>query len=109
MIATKLVRRHFEMSCASSTSGRTDCANSLSSRTNLTAYRIVRWLSPLALVCMIGCASAYHSYSGCSVPCKYCVPAPLPYAQYDERVCHSDAAEPYLAGNASPVVTEPNP
>jgi len=33
-------RRHFEMSCASSTSGRTGCAKLLSSRTNLTAYRI---------------------------------------------------------------------
>ena len=68
------------------------------------ATKLVRWLSPLAFVCMIGCASAYHSYSGCRVPCKYCVPAPLPYAQYDERVCHSDAAEPYLAGNAAPAI-----
>jgi len=34
-------RRHFEMSCASSTRGRTDCADSLSRRTTLTAYRIL--------------------------------------------------------------------
>lgn len=47
-----------------------------------------------------GCASAYHSYSGCCINCKYCTPPPLPYTQYPNCVCHSSVAERYL-------ITEP--
>ena len=47
---------------------------------------------------LCGCAPAYHSYSGCCVDCKYCPPPPLPYTQYDECVCHSCAAAPYIHG-----------
>lgn len=42
-----------------------------------------------------GCASAYHSYSGC-VDCRYCAPPPLPHTLYDGCVCHSSVAEHYL-------------
>jgi hypothetical protein len=44
-----------------------------------------------------GCAPAYHCYSGCRVPCKYCAPSPLPYTQYGGCPCHSNAAQRYLA------------
>jgi hypothetical protein len=44
-----------------------------------------------------GCAPAYHCYSGCRVPCKYCAPSPLPYTEYCGCPCHSKAAERYLA------------
>ena len=44
----------------------------------------------------IGCAPAYHRYSGCQVDCRYCAPPPLPYLHYPNCVCHSCAVEPYL-------------
>jgi len=56
----------------------------------------LHWLLPLAMMLLGGCASAYHSYSDCSVDCKYCVPAPLPHANYQDGVCHSDTISPYL-------------
>lgn len=40
----------------------------------------------------VGCATAYHSYSGCYVDCQYCAPPPLPYVHYDGCDCHSCAA-----------------
>ncbi len=55
-------------------------------------------LGSLALLFCLGCAPAYHSYSGCRVPCKYCVPAPLPHTHYPGCACHSCAAERHLAG-----------
>ena len=41
---------------------------------------------------LFGCASAYHDYADCQVPCKYCAPRPLSYPHYDECVCHSHVA-----------------
>ena len=41
------------------------------------------------MVVLFGCASAYHDYADCQVPCKYCKPRPLAYPHYDECVCHS--------------------
>ncbi len=47
--------------------------------------------------CLLGgCAPAYHSYSGCTVDCKYCVPPPLAYTHYSDCVCHSCAASRHL-------------
>ncbi len=59
------------------------------------AFSLICLSSLLTLT--LGCASAYHSYSGCYVDCNYCPPPPLPYSQYDGCVCHSHAASPYLA------------
>jgi len=50
----------------------------------------------LATALLTGCAPAYHSYSGCCIDCHYCPALPLPYAQYNECVCHPCAAQPYL-------------
>ena len=58
----------------------------------------------LLITLTMGCASAYHDYSDCRVNCRYCAPPPLPYAQYGECVCHSNAASEYLSGTAQPVV-----
>ncbi len=63
------------------------------------ARKLFQWLGMLAIVCAMGCASAYHDYE-CSVSCQYCVPPPLPYQQYDPGVCHAHAAAPYLTGTA---------
>jgi len=49
----------------------------------------------------VGCAPAYHCYSGCHVDCKYCPPPPLPYLLYEGCVCHSCAARPYLVGDST--------
>ena len=70
----------------------------------MTILRIARcaiMLSVLALT--FGCASAYHSYSGCRVPCRYCPPSPLPYQQYSECVCHSRSVDGYLMATPAPV------
>lgn len=56
----------------------------------------------LTMVTFSGCASAYNCYEGCSVPCKYCPPAPLAYSQFCGNPCHSNAAEPYLWGVTRP-------
>ena len=53
-------------------------------------------VGPIAMSLVLGCAPAYHSYSGCYVDCHYCPPPPLPHSHYDECVCHSCAAQPYL-------------
>lgn len=45
-----------------------------------------------------GCAPGYHRYSGCRVPCKYCVPSPLPYPHYDGCKCHSRPADEFFEG-----------
>jgi hypothetical protein len=63
------------------------------------AKPIVRLLGPLTLVVAAGCSAAYHDYSECRVPCKYCPPPPLPYMQYD-CACHSCAASQYLTERA---------
>jgi len=57
----------------------------------------MRLLAPLTVALAGGCAPAYHSNSDCRVSCKYCPPPPLPYARYDECVCHSSAASRYLS------------
>jgi hypothetical protein len=44
----------------------------------------------------MGCAPAYHSYSGCYVNCHYCPPPPVAYTCYEASVCHSCVAQPYL-------------
>jgi len=54
-----------------------------------------------------GCAPAYHCYSGCSVPCKYCPPSPLPYTQSGDCSCHSSVAERYLANPQETSATMP--
>lgn len=64
----------------------------------------VRRLAPLVMILAAGCAPNYHSYSGCNVGCKYCVPPPLPYAHYEGCVCHSCAASSYLS--AEPIPTD---
>ena len=58
----------------------------------------VRFLLPLLLALTAGCAPAYHCYRGCRIDCNYCAPPPLPYAAYDECVCHSDAVARHLQG-----------
>jgi len=61
-------------------------------------------LGPLAMILATGCASTYHSYSDCYVDCKYCVPPPLAYTNYDEQcVCHSDAVAKYLLFSQQPI------
>ncbi len=45
---------------------------------------------------VLGCAPGYRCYRGCHVDCRYCPPPPLPYSLYDECVCHSCPARPYL-------------
>ncbi len=69
------------------------------------ARRFTQLLGMLAIVCTLGCASAYHDYE-CSVNCQYCVPRPLPYADYNPSVCHSLAAAPYLTGTVDATLAE---
>ncbi len=56
-----------------------------------------RLIGSLLAIFAIGCAPAYHDYTGCRVDCRYCVPPPLPYAHYPDCVCHACAVRPYLA------------
>ena len=63
----------------------------------ISAKTCIRCLAPLAMGLAVGCASAYHSYSGCYVDCQYCAPPPLPYTHYEGCVCHSCAASKYLS------------
>ena len=63
--------------------------------------QFIRMVGPAAMLLMVGCAPAYHSYSDCYVNCKYCPPPPLAYRHYDDCVCHSCAAEPYLTRSVS--------
>lgn len=60
------------------------------------ATTLMRVLAPIAMSLVVGCAPAYHRYSGNHVHCHYCQPPPLPYARYNKCVCHSRAAQPYL-------------
>lgn len=57
----------------------------------------------LSLTCAMGCASAYHSYSDCQIPCRYCPLPPLPYVSYPACACHSNAAIQHLATRVSHV------
>lgn len=61
-------------------------------------------LGLLSLSCVMGCASAYHSYSDCQVPCRYCPLPPLPYVSYPACACHSNAAMQHLSVPVSHVV-----
>lgn len=61
-----------------------------------TATKTLCLIATVIAIAAVGCAPAYHCYSGCYVDCKYCPPPPLPYAHYNECVCHSCAAQPYL-------------
>lgn len=56
----------------------------------------MRRVATLGAIVLSGCASTYHSYSGCEVDCQYCDPAPLPYTCYDNCVCHSRQVSSYL-------------
>lgn len=56
----------------------------------------MRLLALLAMMLGMGCAPAYRSYSDGHVDCKYCAPPPLPYAHYDDCVCHACVASQYL-------------
>jgi hypothetical protein len=67
----------------------------------------IRCLALLLMTLAVGCATAYHGYSGCYVDCQYCAPPPLPYTHYDGCVCHSCAASPYL-NKWSPSVNQVN-
>lgn len=62
--------------------------------------QLMRRIMPLAMtgtvMWLAGCAPAYHCYSGCHVPCRYCPPAPLCHTFYDPHVCHSSQASKYL-------------
>jgi hypothetical protein len=62
---------------------------------NLTTLK--RILLLLTVIVTTGCASAYRSYSGCCVNCRYCAPPPLAYTPYDGCACHSAAASNYLS------------
>jgi hypothetical protein len=56
-------------------------------------FRSVRWLlAAVITTTMLGCATSYHDYEACGVPCHYCAPAPLPYTTYSSCVCHSQPA-----------------
>ena len=70
------------------------------------AKRLVRLLGVLTITLALGCASAYRDYSEGSVNCRYCVPPPLPYMQYDGCVCHSSAASKYLGEASAPLPAE---
>lgn len=59
-------------------------------------------LAPAATALLLGCAPAYHSYSGCYVDCHYCPSPPLPYAHYDQCVCHPCVVQSYLHVDAPP-------
>ena len=55
-----------------------------------------RLLLAAILLLVIGCAPAYHSYSGCRVNCRYCTPCPLEYSHYCDGQCHSRVASKHL-------------
>lgn len=61
------------------------------------AVRRIQLLALLVLPLATGCASAYHSYSGCQIPCQYYAPPPLPYPYFGQCVCHSHVASKYLS------------
>ena len=61
-------------------------------------------LAPLALTLLVGCAPAYHCYSGCHVNCEYCPPPPLAHTQYAGCVCHSPAVAKYLNVRIEPKI-----
>ena len=68
----------------------------------MNAKTLIRVVALIVLASGIGCAPAYHRYSGCNADCQYCAPPPLPYTHYDGCACHACAAEPYLrAGRAA--------
>ena len=65
--------------------------------------RTRKWLRVLLVIAMpwgIGCAPAYHSYSGCHIDCTCCPPPPLPYVHYEGCQCHSCPVQVYLDGTA---------
>ncbi len=64
----------------------------------------LRLITAACVLLVVGCAPAYHSYSGCRINCRYCPPSPLAYPQYCEGQCHSCAASEYLV--AENVVSE---
>ncbi len=68
-----------------------------------------RSLAALTVILAAGCAPAYHSYSGCYIDCNYCVPPPLPYTHYEDCVCHSCAASPYLSLESQSVKGDTDP
>jgi len=60
-----------------------------------------RILAAIVLMCVGGCAPAYHSYSGCHIDCRYCPPHPLPFCNYNGCRCHSLPASNYLTVDSS--------
>ncbi|HAH47845.1 hypothetical protein [Gimesia sp.] len=61
-----------------------------------TAQKWMCRIATLGAIMMTGCASTYHSYSGCQVDCQYCDPPPLSYTCYENCVCHSSQVSGYL-------------
>lgn len=62
---------------------------------------LVSWLFPF-LILATGCAPGYHRYSTGCVDCRYCPPPPLQHVHYQDCVCHSCAARPYVRFTAEP-------
>ena len=75
--------------------------------TNLLRRFILLAVLPLATPLFSGCAAAYYNCPGCYGGCKYCIPSPLPFANYKEKVCHSDVVSNYLPFSAG--ASEANP
>ncbi|MCA9246189.1 MAG: hypothetical protein KDA42_03710 [Planctomycetales bacterium] len=67
--------------------------------------RIPRLVLLFVLLLVTGCASAYHDYAGCHVPCRYCSLPPLPYTQYG-CACHCCAASAYLTASTTASVEQ---
>jgi hypothetical protein len=65
------------------------------------AIVILGFVAPLLMSLVLGCARAYHSYSGCHFDCTYCPPPPLPYLHYEGCVCHACAVQRHLPASTS--------
>lgn len=56
----------------------------------------VRKLLAVVVVGLLsGCAAAYHHYSGCCIPYRYCAAPPLPYVDYEGCHCPTAGAAEY--------------
>jgi len=67
----------------------------------MAARNLAGLLGVLATSLSLGCAPAYHGYSQCHVPCRYCPPPPLPLCHYPGCACHSCAVSEYLSPTAA--------
>jgi len=73
------------------------------------ARKIFSLLGLLLMVSSIGCASAYHTYSGCNIRYQYCAPSPLPHASYPGDHCPTPAAGLYASDPMVPSEKAPEP